>query len=176
MAFDPSKRESPKSKRRDPIQPGNHGWLASESNPEFALKFARDQKYVHTQLPWERSAATDRLFYEEITNQIFEVIIEAGFQNSKTSYSISVLGYVDVEDEMCWCHQHQNQSPILLSPLINNDKIALAFMHLFENGSCPLVFILKIMRRMLSSATYTILPGSLLRKEVNEYAFNLSAS
>merc|ERR1712168_391737 len=42
LAFDPSKRESPKPKRWDPIQPGNHGWLTSESNPEPALKFARD--------------------------------------------------------------------------------------------------------------------------------------
>ena len=81
MAFDPSKRELPKPKRWDPIRQGNHGWLASESNPEPVLKFARDQKYVDPQLPWERSAATDRLFYEENTNQIFEVILEAGFQN-----------------------------------------------------------------------------------------------
>jgi len=76
LAFDPSKRESPKPKRWDPIKSGNHGWLTSESNPESVLKFARDQKYVNPQLPWERSAATDRLFYEEITNQIFEVILE----------------------------------------------------------------------------------------------------
>ena len=101
MAFDPSKRESPKPKRWDPIQSGNHGWLTSESNPESVLKFARDQKYVNPQLPWERSAATDRLFYEEITNQIFEVILEAGFQNGQTYYSRSVHGYVDIDDG-CW--------------------------------------------------------------------------
>lgn len=85
LAFDPSKRESPKPKRWDPIDPENHGWHSSKFNAK-AVKFARDQKYNDPKLPWERSAATDRLFFEEITNQIFEVIVEAGFQNSQTCF------------------------------------------------------------------------------------------
>merc|ERR1712168_7834 len=76
LAFDQIKRESPKQKRWDPIQPGNHGWLASETAPNSAPTYARDQKYDHHELPWERSIATDRLFYEAITSQIFDVILE----------------------------------------------------------------------------------------------------
>ena len=83
LAFDPIKRESPKKKRWDPIEPGNHGWLASESIPNSPPKYARDQKYDDPELPWERSIATDRLFYEAITSQILDVILEAGFQNGE---------------------------------------------------------------------------------------------